>query len=177
MSEDIKEVLNLLSGKEISSVWRTSHILWLGIGNMVEKRNKDGKIEKKREYTLEIQSAWRIINDHKKKIMLASSDVFYPNSKLTEEKNFDRSTFEWNVQGNNLLDEKLKIWFNGSQLYVKECKISVWGNLLIRFSNNDFLEIFVNTSDYVVCWILSDFQKEEEWIVTGLGYEFQSQGD
>ncbi len=111
-------------------------------------------------------------NYKQKEILLASSDFYVPNSTITDETNF-----EWDIKGNNLLDEKLKIWFNGSPLYVKECKISVWGNLLIRFSNNHFLEIFVDTSDYVKCWILSDFQKKEEWIVTGLGYEFQCPED
>ena len=177
MNKDIKEILLLLFGKKVCSVWRKSYVLWLEIGDTVEKTEEDGKIEKKSEFALEVQSAWRIVNNHKKKIILASSDVFSPNSKLVKEKNLDWTTFEWNIPGNNMLDEKLNIWFSESPIYIVECKISVWGNLLIRFSNNDFLEIFVDTSDYVKCWILSDFQKKEEWIVTGLGYEFQCPED
>jgi len=60
-----------------------------------------------------------------------------------------------------------------SLLYIKECKVSVWGNLLITFSNDDYLEVFINTSDYVKCWILSRFLEKEELIVTGLGYKFR----
>ena len=102
MNKDIKEILLLLFGKKVCSVWRKSYVLWLEIGDTVEKTEEDGKIEKKSEFALEVQSAWRIVNNHKKKIILASSDVFSPNSKLVKEKNFDWTTFEWNIPGNNI---------------------------------------------------------------------------
>lgn len=43
-------------------------------------------------------------NYKQKEILLASSDFYVPNSTITDETNF-----EWDIKGNNLLDEKLKI--------------------------------------------------------------------
>ena len=37
MNKDIKEILLLLFGKKVCSVWRKSYVLWLEIGDTVEK--------------------------------------------------------------------------------------------------------------------------------------------
>lgn len=105
---------------------------------------------------------------------MASSDVFSPNSSLVKKEDFDWNTFEWDIPGNNLFDEKSQIWLNEVPIYIREYKINVWGDLRLIFSNNSYLEVLIDTSDYVKCWILSKFGEKEDFVITGLGYEFEN---
>ena len=82
--------------------------------------------------------------------------------------------FEWDVQGNNLFDEKAPIWLEKeSILYIEEYKLNRWGDLLLVLSNRDCIEIFVDSSDYTESWrFFKCHSNEEHLVVTGLGFEF-----
>lgn len=102
--------------------------------------------------------------------MLASSDFYSPNSVTSVKDDFD-----WEKQGSNLFDEKSRKWLcEGSHIVIKEYKINRWEDLLIVFSNNDRLEIFVDSSDDTECWrLLKCCNDEEHLVVTGLRLDFE----
>lgn len=165
----IFDYLNQLNGQSICAIGRTANMIWIGIGeagNDVENRTDDAA---KSLFSLHIQSAWRIINKEKTEIILASSDMYSPSKKMESEK-----AFEWDVQGNNLFDEKAPIWLEKeSTLYIKEYKLNRWGDLLLVLSNRDCIEIFVDSSDYTESWrFFKCHSNEEHLVVTGLGFEF-----
>jgi len=76
------------------------------------------------------------------------------------------------TQGNNLFDEKSKIWFDETPRRITEYKRSVWGDLWLFFSNGDCLEIFIDTSEYIKCWIISKCGKKQKLEYTGIGWCF-----
>ena len=46
----------------------------------------------------------------------------------------NQNNFKWDVQGNNLFDEKSKLWLNdNSPIFVKEYKLNKFGDLKIIF--------------------------------------------
>ena len=58
------------------------------------------------EYALHLQTAFRIKVDEK--IFLASSEMFQPSDRVRTDDIFDFETFEWDIQGNNRYDERVK---------------------------------------------------------------------
>lgn len=58
------------------------------------------------EYALHLQTAFRITVDEK--IFLASSEMFQPSDRVRTDDKFDFETFEWDIQGNNRYDERVK---------------------------------------------------------------------
>lgn len=171
MSEkNINNVLEQLLGQKVIAIKRLSDVMRIEIGNTIE----EGTAMNESTFILEVQSAWRIIDSLKKEVLLASSDVFSPNSSLVKKEDFDWNTFEWDIPGNSLFDEKSQIWLNEVPIYIREYKINVWRDLRLIFSNNSYLEVLIDTSDYVKCWILSKFREKEDLVITGLGYEFEN---
>lgn len=170
MEKSIKDILDMLIGQRVSAIWRTSWILRLGIGDIAEDADKEVTAMKTSAFTLEVQSAWRIVNEKKGKILLASSDVFSPRSNAENEEGFDWNLFQWDILGNNLFDEKSKLWFEETPRHITGYKRNIWGDLWIYFSDGDCLEIFIDTSEDIKCWILSEFQKKEKLEYTGIGW-------
>lgn len=171
MSEKrIYNYLDQLLHKKICDIGRASNMLWVSIGENIIALDRKGNEVKKSTISLHVQSTWRIVNKEKKEILLASSDFYSPNSTVTAD-----NEFEWDVQGNNLFDEKSQIWLNKNRLiYIKEYKVNRWGDLLLIFSNDNRLEIFINSSDSTECWRLFKHHSDEEHlVVTGLGVEFE----
>lgn len=92
--------------------------------------------------TLDIQTDWRIINN-KGKVEVGSYDIYLPNTKVE-----DSDTFEWDVQGQNLFDEKSQKWLKkNSALRIKEYDVNVTGDLKLLFDNGDRLEVFSDCSE------------------------------
>lgn len=168
--KNIRSYLEQLISKPVCNIGRASNMLWIGIGETFRILDRRGNEVTKSTISLHVQSTWRIVNKNNKEILLASSDFYSPNSKIIVEKDF-----EWDVQGNNLFDEKSQLWLNSKKsIYVEEYKINRWGDLLLVFSNNDCLEIFVNSSDDTECWRLFKYNSNEEHlVVTGLGVDFE----
>jgi len=113
---------------------------------------------------------WRIINKEKMEILLASSDFYSPS------KNADKfSSFDWETQGNNLFDEKSQKWLRQeSPIYIREYKINIWGDLLLVFTNNDRLEIFISSSNDTEGWRILEAEEDKPHLVaTGLGVNFE----
>lgn len=165
----IYKYLDRLVDQPICAIGRASDMLWLGIGEERSVLDRNGCMVKKSTYALHVQSMFRMVNKERKEILFASSDFYSPNSKILEGKEFD-----WDIQGNNLFDEKSQIWLKNDGIkYIKEYRINNWGDLLLVLSNGDCLKVFVATSDCTECWRLFKCESDEEhMVVTGNGIFF-----
>lgn len=61
-------------------------------------------------------------------------------------------SFDWDVQGNNLFDEKVKKIFSSVDINVDYVSVSVNNDLKVGFSNSLILETFINVSSEIECW-------------------------
>lgn len=165
---EIEDYLKILKDKPIINIGRASNMLWIGFGEPLKVYDYKGNEVTKSSISLHVQSTWRIINKGEKKIKVASSDMYTPNSNLEWSDDFN-----WDIQGNNLFDEKSKRWL-GDNIFVKDYKINRWGDLLLLFSNEDSLEIFVNVSDDSECWrLFENNSNKDHFVVTGQGVIFE----
>lgn len=152
------EYIDILVDKKLADIGRAANMVWVCFEGNGELWN------------LHIQSSWRIFNKERQEIKLASSDIYQPNSQMKCMEKFD-----WEVQGENLFDEKSAIWLKENKgLCVNNIGINMWGDLRVFFSNDDVLDVFVNTSEYVECWRLFEKSRKDtrHFVVTGLGIDF-----
>ncbi len=165
----IYNYLDQLLNKPICDIGRVSNMLWIAIGETFEENNIWGQKVEKSTISLHVQSGWRIVNKEKDMIWFASSDFYSPNSKTEEEEEFD-----WDIQGNNLFDEKSKLWLSENRnILIKRYKINELGDLSIAFSNGDCLEIMTDSSDDTESWrILKCKSDEKHMVASGLGIDF-----
>lgn len=168
------EYLDMIVSQPIRTIERAGTMLCLGIGEKITVIDMTGKKVEKSTYALHIQSVWKIVNRERKQILFASSDCFEPSKKISSQPDFDWEKFEWDHQGNNLLDEKSQIWLQEAMpVYVEDYKTNMCGDLKLYLSNDDILEVFVNTSTYTKSWILfKENDDSPQLVVTGVGYEF-----
>lgn len=169
MDEDIYHYLDQLLNKQISSIGRASNMCWIGIGEAIKIINRRGECVERCDFSLHIQSSWRIVNREKKEILLASSDFYSPSDI-----NKFYQKFEWDIPGNNLFDKKSSTWLqNETPIYIREYQLNRWGDLLLILSNEDRIEIYVDASDNTECWRLFERNQEKKHLVmTGLGVSF-----
>lgn len=118
---------------------------------------------------MHVQSTWRIVDNEKQEIILASSDFYSP---YDETKSYE--DFDWDVIGNNLFDRKAPLWLQKVMpVSIEEYKINRWGDLLLILSNGERIEIYVDASDDTECWRMFDGNCEKEHLVmTGSGLRF-----
>lgn len=166
----IYQYLDRLVMQPIRVIGRASNMLWMGIGEKVERLNYKGEKREISTFSLHVQCMWRILNKEKKEILLASSDFYSPSKNID-----NRSNFDWEPQGNNLFDKKGQEWLmQESPIYIKEYKINVWGDLLLIFTNNDRLEIFISSSNETEGWRILEAEEDKPHLVaTGLGLSFE----
>ena len=165
----IYQYLDQMLNKPICAIGRASNMLWIGIGEDIKILDRKGNAVVKSPISLHVQSTWRIISK-KKEILLASSDFYSPNSSIGWSKNF-----EWDVQGKNLFDEKSKIWLKKVMpIYIKQYILNSLGDLELILSNEEHIEIYVNSSDDTESWrLLKSHRNEEHLVVTGMGIDFE----
>lgn len=171
----IYDYLDMIVMQPVNSIGRASNMLWLGLGAKIQWYSKlEGKEVEKSTYALHIQSAWRMENRERKEIIVASSDMYSPKTGVEYD-----DTFDWEIQGNNLFDEKSQMWLKENQpIFVKEYKINLWGDLLLLFSNGDKLHVFVGASDNTECWrVFAMTEQSPHLLVTGLGYSVNEDND
>ncbi len=167
MDDRIQYLKELLVDEQVSYFGRISNMLCVGFGEALKLKNYNGNTVTKSSIALHIQAAWRIISNSK--VLIASSDFYTPNSRLNSSEDFEYSEFEWDIQGNNLFDEKAIQWLN-NKLYVKNFYVSKIGDLKISFSNDDILEVFSDASDDTELWrIFKPGSKQEHIVMNGTG--------
>lgn len=140
-------MLETLIKKQLQKIGRTGSMCWIGFGKLLKVKSFKDNIIEKNEYNLNLQCPWRI-KDSNSKIILASADIYEPNSKIVWNKDF-----EWDKKGNNLFDENVeKIFFKKNTILVEEVLITVNNDLIIVFSNESTLECYTDTSSEQECW-------------------------
>lgn len=136
-----KNKLDIILGFSIQRISRTVNMLELGLGDIVETTDIHGKLRNIERYAIHIQSPWRLLLD--KAILIASSDMYEPNTKTEWSEDFN-----WEVYGANLFDElcetKIKELLN--HISVEEVVLDDVGGLRIVFDSGHVLETFSDTS-------------------------------
>ena len=155
-----------LVGKSVCKIGRAAAMCWIHFGRPVEIELR-GRKRILGEFALDLDCPWRIRNSCGG-IELGSADMFVPASRHVLDEDFN-----WDVQGNNLFDEKAKLLFpEGSQITVTAVGLSGNCDLTITFSNGLCLESFVNASSQEECWRLFMPGLElGDLVVTGVGIE------
>jgi hypothetical protein len=142
MREEINSELRKLSGLKLQYAGRASNLFWLGFGEMISVRRRKGT-ERMAEYSLHIQCSWRITKGNK--IVVASRDFYYPRSDWDEE----NDDFDWDVQGTNRFDEKIKNFLEvvKGQLIVERIDSDDIGGIKVHLSDKYVLEAFPDNSE------------------------------
>lgn len=107
-------------------------------------------------------------------IILSRGDIFEPADKISQEKDFDYSNFNWaNSYGNNRFEEIVCKYF-GEEIFdftVKDIFVSKLGDIKISFTNNYSLEVFPDISGDEECWRFFEIGSKDHTIVNGKGLE------
>ena len=116
-SQEIRTHISSIINCYICNIGRASNMFWLTFSTSSQEIDAN-----KHEIAIHVQSTWRIVRE--RKIIIASSDFYSPCTSLKNQNNF-----KWDVQGNNLFDEKSKLWLNdNSPIFVKEYKLNKFGD-------------------------------------------------
>ena len=155
-----------LVGKSVCKIGRAAAMCWIHFGwpmgiELLGRKRILG------EFALDLDCPWRIRNSSGG-IELGSADMLVPTSRHVLDEDFN-----WDVQGNNLFDEKAKLLFpEGSQITVTAVGLSGNCDLTITFSNGLCLESFVNASSQEECWrLFMPCLEHGDLVVTGVGIE------
>lgn len=159
--KEIDEILENMVNQKARAIGRASDLLWLGLGKTIDDTDYKGRAIKKSEYSLHLQCPWRI-KDRNDFVVVASYDMYEPNSKTDWSEDFN-----WDIQGNNLYDEKVKIWFEEQERFVVAYELKTNLDLIVIFDDGTFLEIFINTTTEVECWRFFPFKSENHVVVSG----------
>lgn len=163
------DFLNELLNQPLLKIGRASDLFWMLFGNSIFDSFQENETTEKFEYALHLQCPWRIRSKGDSQIQLASDDIYQPTSLIKWSPEFD-----WDVQGNNLFDEKVQKLFSDNNLvFVKRVSISKNNDLQLEFSNHLILECFVNTSAFEECWRFFRQNGDRHLVAKGSILEFQ----
>ena len=169
MKEKIKTEVDKLVSLKLQYAGRASNLFWIGFGDMIQI-TKGGKTEETAEFVLHIQCSWRITSGNK--IVVASRDIYSPRSDWKG----DMEDFDWDIQGNNRFDERIKLLMNGKEpLRVEQIQPDWFGGLKVCLTNDYLLEVFPDSSEddeYSEHWrFFSRKENSHHFVVTGTGIE------
>ena len=124
--------LEILRGTKLNAIGRAAAMCWMSFGDLIEIESHS-ELRTVGQYALDLDCPWRI--RYNSKILLASSDMFEPASTCQNDE-----TFEWDIQGNNLFDERAAMLCSREPiLAVRSIELSPTYDLKITFSNNYIL--------------------------------------
>ena len=171
MCEEKKELCKIgrLVGERVNYIGRAANMLDLHFGEdvVVTTRRETRTVG---TYILHVQCPWRIINVEKRGMYLGSMDFYAPSNQVKADKNFRYETFDWDVRGQNLFDEKAPRWFAGLEgVTVTEAKLYRFGDARIKLSNGDWIEIFATESADRECWRLFQYEHDTEDLIVNSG--------
>ena len=169
MKEVIISELSKLVGLKLQDLGRASNLFWLGFGDIIQIIRR-GRSQESAEYALHIQCSWRITLNNK--IVVASRDFYSTGSEWDG----DIEDFDWDIQGNNRFDERIKTFLKDKgRLKVEQIESDEVGGLKICLCGGYKLEAFPDSSE--------DDDQSEHWrffnrkdnsphfIVTGKGID------
>lgn len=152
--QDANQYLNQIEDGNLVSIGRAASMGWF----LFVKDNE--------EYALHVQTSFRVTLDEK--ILYAGADMFQPSERITVNGEIDLETFEWDIQGNNLYDEKVKLFMEkyAQNLRVNHISINPLGDLSIQLSQKLQIDVFVDSSTEE-CWRFLKRHSSEQHLVVG----------
>ena len=118
--------IEILKGTRLNAIGRAAAMCWISLGNLIEIESRSG-LRTVGQYALDVDCPWRIRCNSK--ILLASTDMFEPASTHQHDE-----TFEWDIQGNNLFDERVAMLCNNEPtITVQSIELSSTNDLKIIF--------------------------------------------
>lgn len=155
--------VEILQGTKLNAIGRAAAMCWIHFGDLIEIESRSG-VRTVGQYALDVDCPWRIRCNSK--ILLASSDMFEPASTHQNDE-----TFEWDIQGNNLFDERAAMLCCREPIItVRSVELSPTYDFKITFSNDHILEVFVCGSTDAGQWRLFEPGKSKShFVVTGYG--------
>lgn len=151
---DANQYLKNIEGGNLVSIGRAASMGWF----LFDKDND--------EYALHLQTSFRVTLDEK--ILFAGADIFQPSEMIAVSEKFDLETFEWDVQGNNLYDENVKLFMEkySQNLTVNDVFMNQLGDLSIQLSERVKIDVFVNMSREE-CWRFFKRHSDNHLVIGG----------
>lgn len=166
----VMEELKKLIGLPFRKAGRACDLTWFGFGELIKKEDKrHGGALEVTEYALHVQCAWRLTDFEK--ILVASTDMYMPNSEIKYNHDFD-----WDVQGANRVDEQLEALFSRlrTELTVNNVTVNKFGDIKIFLSENILLEAFLDSSTEDEAWrFFRSGVDAEHLVATGIGFSWE----
>lgn len=164
MNSEIENYLNQLQGKYISGIGRAGNIIWLNFTGTDVETEYTGKNILPGSLCLHVQCPCRMIDKENRIIIFASSDIYIPNSSIEW-----CESFEWDIQGNNLFDEKSMHWLlSKGKVCINSYKFNIFGDLKLTLSNGNIFEVLINSSSSDECGRLFEKNSDKDhFVVTG----------
>ncbi len=152
----VLECINRMKGANKIKIGRAADLIWIAMKGI------DGK-----DHALHLQTFFRFCN--KEEVLITDMDKFQPTSLLADDENFD-----WDVIGNNLLDEWCEK-FNrelSEDVRVESIEVNDFGDLKICFGHSVTLDVLVDTTSNSECWRFFVWHgKERHLVMTGRGIQ------
>jgi len=176
----IYQAMNCLMGQKLQYFMRAGAMGDLGFGDYVERETHQFDENKKLipvvdsvpRYILHIDTPFRLVCGCD--IILANGDMFQPSYTKENEVDFNWSSFNWDVNGNNRFDEIVKNYFGDDpgEFTVKKIMVNKFGDLKIEFEKGFILETFTNVSGSEECWRFFEIGSDKhDTVITGQGLE------
>ncbi len=161
-------LIDRLIGQNVGDIGRACNLLCIPIGEIIGKSKWFGGDLTK--YDIHCQCAWRLL-DFKRRIIVASSDFYYPPSNMEWSE-----SFQWDVKGGNLFDEIIAV-FNASHknLRIKSATIIGDIDLRIEFEGAVVFEAFADSSEEENWRILQRSPKSIHLVSRGNRLEIDSE--
>ena len=157
--ESIEEELKVLVEKPLSNIGRAGNLLWLSLGEKIVTIDINGCEVLKGKYALHIQCSWRLTMGSR--IIVGSQDFYIPRTGLSE------NDFNWDIQGQNRFDEKIKEFKKMAESKTKVVEVSAdeFGGIKISFDSGIRLEVFPEDSLEEEFWRFIEFGKKSKHFV------------
>lgn len=155
---NFKEKIYVIKGQNLKHISRAGSMVNIGVGEMVKHKvahkEDNGKISVKEvlapKYALHIDSFFRIYKENE--LLIAKGDMFCPCNEIEQGKDFDIDNFDWEKQGSNALDAKIKEYLSSEDLIVQEILLNDFNDLKMVFTNGICIEIFADCTEEQECW-------------------------
>lgn len=160
--------------KKLQYFGRAIDVCWFGFGNLTLETDDKGVQRTVAEYALHIQSSFRIWKPGNPQFRIGFSDVFNPCGGGERPE-----AFNWDIQGGNFYDEKVKAFQENSEqmdgMIVAAVEVNELFDLKITFTNGFLLETFSECfCEAVELWRLFEpYREKPHLVVTGAGLEQQ----
>ena len=156
------EYVKSIIGKGFFKIGRMSNILCFHFGKETSRHVRNGRLIKRGEIALHVQTYWRVIDTFAQTIILSANDFYLPNDEIEKSDEYDSLSFDWDEYGNNLFDQKadlLEQTCSGAK--VLDCRVKAYMDLDVVFSNGLCLEVISdNTRDDQEIWRILHLDKD-----------------